>query len=118
MIKSARIMLYVDDIEQISQFWQTALKAQVIETNELPDDFENIVLKITPEVELSLFPTDYIKKYSPEVLDQTPALMFFATNFEKLHDSLAGASEIVDNNGVRTFNFSDPESNYFVIAEA
>ena len=44
--------------------------------------------------------------------------MFFSDNFDRLHDDILSAGEISEVNGVLTFNFMDPEGNYFVVAKA
>jgi len=117
-MQKMRTMLYVDDVEQIVQFWQDDLGAKVVEINTLPDEFNNVVLEIAPNVELSFFAKAFIRQYSPEVLGSTPSLMFYSKDFKALHDRLATAGEIVDNGGTATFNFRDSEGNYFVIAQA
>lgn len=109
-------MLYVDDVEKISKFWQDKLQASIIETNTLPDNSKNIVLKITDDIELSLFAKSFIKTFSPEVLDNKPSLMFFTNQFEELHHKLAPSIKVMEINDTKTFNFKDPEGNYFVIA--
>jgi len=43
--------------------------------------------------------------------------MFFSKDFDRLHDELISADEITEVNGVLTFNFQDPEGNYFVVAK-
>ena len=37
---------------------------------------------------------------------------------ETIYENMDEPGEITDNNGVLTFNFSDPEGNYFVIGKA
>jgi len=117
-MQKMRTMLYVDDVAQIVDFWQEKLAAQVVEVNALPDGSENVVVTVAPNVELSFFAKSFIRQYSPEVLGDTPSLIFYSEDFEALHKRLATAGEIVVNNGTRTFNFRDPEGNYFVIGEA
>ncbi|MCH3490346.1 glyoxalase, partial [Enterococcus faecium] len=47
-----------------------------------------------------------------------PSLVFFTDEFETIYENMEEPGEITDNNGVLTFNFSDPEGNYFVIGKA
>jgi len=117
MINKVRVMLYVDDVNMIKDFWQQAVSATVVETLALPERYQGIVLAITPEIELALFPKAFIRKFSPEVLHGTPSLMLFSDAFETLHQQIPTAGDIIDNNGTLTFNFADPEGNYFVIAK-
>ncbi|RRG18729.1 glyoxalase [Weissella viridescens] len=118
MFSSMRVMLYVDDVVAISDFWQQYAKAEVVETNSLPDGFQNIVLQVGKQTQLSLFDKKFIEKYSPEVLGNTPSLMLFSEDFETLHEAIPGALDVMENNGQQTFAFPDPEGNYFVIAKA
>ena len=117
MINQVRIMLYVDDVIKISKFWQDKLAGKVIATEVLPDGSQNIILQLTRDVQLSLFSKEFIKKFSPEVITNHPSLMIFTTNFEELHQKLAAQTEIMKINQTETFNFQDPEGNYFVIAK-
>lgn len=116
-MKKTRIMLYVTDVDQMAKFWQDYFDAKIETISSLPDEFKTIVLTIAPNMELAFFPKAFIAKYSPEVMGNTPSLMFFSDRFEALHRALPTAGEIVDNNGTLTFNFSDPDGNYFVVAQ-
>lgn len=118
MISKTRVMLYVDDVERISNFWVNDFGAELTEQIELPEGFKGVVLTISPGTELELFAKEFIRKYSPEVLENVPSLMFFSENFEELYNRLENTGEIIVNNGVSTFNFQDPEGNYFVVAKA
>ncbi len=114
-----RIMLYVDDVAANSQFWQSNLNAKLVSSNALPDGSQNEILAVSDEVEFSLFSKAFIKKYSPEVLGTTgPSLMIFRDDFEALHAKLKSAGDIADVGGQLTFNFQDPDGNYYVIAKA
>jgi len=50
MINKVRVMLYVDDVNMIKDFWQQAVSATVVETLALPERYQGIVLAITPEI--------------------------------------------------------------------
>jgi hypothetical protein len=120
MITKTRLMLYVENVTSSSHFWHQAFDARIVEKNELPDQAVNLVLAISKEVELSLFPKDFIKKYSPEVLDNTPSVMFFSTEFHALQQKLAALTKtgpITEVGGISTFNFADSEDHYFVVAK-
>ncbi|MYV05044.1 glyoxalase [Furfurilactobacillus milii] len=117
MIVKNRIMLYVTNVAVCANFWHKYFRAEIAETNEMPDNSQNIVLRFTSALEISLFTTSFIKRYSPEVSLTTPSLMLFSDEFEQLHKRLPNTGHIIVNNGVRTFNFADPEGHFFVIAE-
>lgn len=118
MINKTRIMLYVEDVKIISRFWQDNVDAEITEDNRLDKGYQNLVLEISPEVELSLFPKEFIKEFSPEVLGSTPSIMFFSNKFEELHARLNPTANVRTVNGTKTFNFPDPEGNYFVVAKS
>jgi len=117
-MNKTRIMLYVTDVDQTVNFWQENFALPIVATNALPDGSQNIVLQMNAGTELSFFSRDFIKKFSPEVLDDVPSLMFFSDNFDALHEKLAGATPIADNNGLPTFAFPDPDGRYFAVAKA
>ncbi|WP_245865601.1 VOC family protein [Companilactobacillus nuruki] len=113
-----RIMIYVDDVDMNVEFWIDEFGAQIVARQTLNGGYQNVIVGISNEVELSIFPKDYIRIYSPEVSENVPSLMFFSSDFDKLHDNLLSAGEITEVNGVLTFNFIDPEGNYFVVAKS
>ncbi|SUP52809.1 Uncharacterised protein [Weissella viridescens] len=48
MFNKMRVMLYVDDVQVISDFWQKYVKAEIAETNALPDDLKILSYKLVP----------------------------------------------------------------------
>ncbi|MBF8808609.1 MAG: glyoxalase [Enterococcus lacertideformus] len=117
MIAKTRIMLYAGDVEVLSNFFVKTLGATISETIDLPEEFHSTILTISSEFELGIFPKVFVQRFSPEVLGTTPSIMFFTDQFEEIYEKLDNAGEIMDNNGIQTFNFSDPEGNYFVIGK-
>ncbi|KRN99133.1 glyoxalase bleomycin resistance protein dioxygenase superfamily protein [Companilactobacillus kimchiensis] len=108
----------MDDVDMNVEFWVDEFGAQIVARQTMNGGYQNVVVAISEETELSIFPRDYIRIYSPEVSENVPSLMFFSNDFDKLHDDLISAGEISEVNGVLTFNFQDPEGNYFVVARA
>ncbi|BDZ31917.1 glyoxalase [Lactiplantibacillus sp. WILCCON 0030] len=117
-MQKTRIMIYVEDVDRVVKFWQDYFEARIETISSLPDNFKSIVLTISPTVELAFFPKAFIAKYSPEVLGNTPSLLFFSEQFKALHAKLPTVGDIVDHDGMLTFNFADPEGNYFAVAQA
>lgn len=118
MFSQVRIMLYVDDVAQISHFWQEQVGALVVAETVMPDHSKQVVLRIAPGVELNLFAKSFIRAYSPEVVDNQPSLMFFIApdQFADLHQRLAPKASLTQAPGSVSFNFADPEGHYFVVA--
>ncbi len=59
--------------------------AEISETIELPEEFKSIVLSISKELELGVFPKVFVQKFSPEVLGPPPSLVFFTDEFETIY---------------------------------
>lgn len=117
MIGKTRVMLYAEDVEKISQFFVEKLGATVSETVELPEEFHSVIVAISSEFELGIFPKVFVQRFSPEVLGTPPSILFFTDRFKEIYEQMENPGEIMDNNGVLTFNFSDSEGNYFVIGQ-
>ncbi|MGL9766345.1 hypothetical protein IGK31_000347 [Enterococcus sp. DIV1288f] len=117
MIHKSRVMLYVEDVALVSRFFVEQLKAETVETLELPEEYQSIVLRMSQELELAIFPRTFVERFSPEVLGPPPSMIFFTDKFDELYEQIETAGEILENNGLLTFNFSDPEGNFFVIAK-
>lgn len=117
MIGKTRVMLYAENVEVLSQFFVETLGATVSETIELPEESQSTIVQLSPEFELGIFPKVFVQRFSPEVLGTTPSIIFFTDQFEEIYQKIENAGEIMENNGVETFNFSDPEGNYFVIGK-
>ena len=118
MIQKTQIMIYSTKMDETIQFWLNEVGVQLIETMPLAEGFEAKVLSLNDTSELVYFPKAFIEKYSPEVADNVPSLMFFVDDFEAYYDRISTRGEIFDNGGRRTFNFSTPDGLYFVFAEA
>ncbi|OTP11213.1 hypothetical protein A5844_001347 [Enterococcus sp. 10A9_DIV0425] len=118
MFYKSRVMLYAEDVLKISQFFIEQLGAETVETIELPQGDHSIVLRLSKEFELAIFPKAFVQRFSPEVLGPPPSIIFFTKEFEALYEKIETAGEMIENNGLLTFNFSDPEGNYFVIGKA
>lgn len=111
-------MIYVDDVDMSVEFWLDEFGAQLVARQTLNGGYQNVIVEVSNGTELSIFPRDYIRIYSPEVSENVPSLMFFSDRFAQLHDDILSAGEITEVNGVLTFNFQDPEGNYFVVAKS
>ncbi|MGN8982872.1 glyoxalase [Enterococcus villorum] len=117
MIGKTRVMLYAEDVEILSRFFIEKLGATISETIDLPEACQSTIVTISSEFELGIFPKIFVQQFSPEVLGPPPSIIFFTEQFEEMYEKLENAGEIMENNGVQTFNFSDPEGNYFVIGK-
>lgn len=98
-------------------FWLQNFNTQLKEEIALPENYHAYIIEVMDSFELALFPLDFIKKYSPEVASNKPSVMFFTEALQELHAKLQGAGEIIESKGTLTFNFPDPDGNYYVVAQ-
>lgn len=112
-----RIMLYVSDVAKLTQFWEKTLGAKTVERVQLPEKHFANVLAVDESTELALFSNAFVQKYSPEVADNRPSLMFLVSDLDAAHARIKGATPIVDDAGTRAFGFPDPDGHYFAMGE-
>lgn len=116
MTNKIRVMLYVDDIQKMTDFWSDLFKVTPLVSEELPEHYTTSVIALSDSIELALFEKEFINKYSPEVACNTPSLIIFSDQFDLIYRRLEQPGDIINPTGTDMFNFSDPEGNYFVIA--
>lgn len=112
-----RIMLYVSDVEKLTNFWEQTLNAKLVATIQLPKQYFANVLSVDETTELALFSNTFVQEFSPEVADNQPSLMFFVADLDAAHARIKGATPIVDDAGTRAFGFPDPDGHYFALGE-
>lgn len=115
-----KIMLYVSDVEESSQFWQRI--GFVEREREAMDG--TLVVEITPnenaQVSIVLYELAFIQQHSPEVAGNTPSLMFHSDDIMALYKTMKEANvqigELVQLPSGLVFNFVDNDNNYFVVS--
>ncbi len=124
MVKTlGQIMLYVRDLDENAKFWKEKMGFERVEKVAwLDGDYIYIVSPLmNSEVQFVLQNKTKIEKLSPELNLQTPSVMMQTENIDKLYQRLikngVKANPIVEIKGLRFFNFSDNEDNYFAIKE-
>ncbi|AKP66266.1 VOC family protein [Companilactobacillus ginsenosidimutans] len=121
MIKKFELMLYVNDVEKVSKFWQDALNAKELAKSPPPDGSSTVKHSVLDQVNINLFNIDFIKKYSPMVSLEFPSIMLMADDLENLHEQISKysseVSDISEQSGMTTFNFADPENNHIAIGK-
>ena len=68
-----------------------------------------------------LFDRAVVQKMEPELNLGTPSILFSSYNIKDMRDKLiekgVNVGDIIEMNGALTFNFSDPEGNYFAVEQ-
>lgn len=115
-----KIMLYVNNVEESSQFWQ---KIGFVEVEREAVD-GTLVVEIAPtatsETHLVLYELAFIQQHSPEVAGNMPSLMFHSDDIFGLYKKIQAAGvqvgEIVQLPSGLVFNFADNDENYFAVS--
>lgn len=118
--KFGQVMIYVNNLEVVAKFWVD--KIGFIE-GERMEYGEELAIEIIPyhnsDTSMVLFDKEVVKRTSPEVNLGTPSLLFSSYELEEFHKQLlekgVTVSEVMEIAGMVTFNFSDPEGNYFAV---
>ena len=116
-------MLYVNNQDEVLQFWTEKLGFSVISEEDNGQGFRWIEIAPTKDAETSivLHNKEFIAKMQPELNLNTPSLLFYSENLDELHKDLSDkkitVGEIVNMPSGRVFNFADNEGNYFAVKE-
>ncbi|WP_156575182.1 VOC family protein [Bacillus luti] len=118
-----QIMLYVNNQDEVKEFWTEKVGFIVISEEDNGQGMRWIEIAPTKEAETSivLHNKELIAKMQPELNLGTPSLMFFSKDFDRLYSNLVNKNvtvgEIVTMPTGRIFNFADSENNYFAVME-
>ncbi|KXZ21695.1 VOC family protein [Bacillus nakamurai] len=118
-----QIMLYVNNQDEALQFWTEKAGFSVVSEEDNGQGFRWIEIAPAKESETSIILHDkeFIAKMQPELNLNTPSIMFFSENLDKLYKDFSDkditVGEIVNMPSGRVFNFADHEKNYFAVME-
>jgi lactoylglutathione lyase len=120
--KIGQIMLYVNDQDASLKFWTEKLGFSLIADE---DNGHMRIIEIAPtneaQTSIVLHNKELIAKMQPEMNLNTPSLLFFSEDLDRLYkefkDKNITVGELVTIPSGRVFNFADDEGNYFAIFE-
>ena len=119
MIKQARVKLFANDVDTLSDFWIKQFNGKLVTTTPLPNNFHSKTVEIATDFALDIFPKGFVHETDPAAKTAVPSLMLFSDQFDQLHQQLDTATDVqTDDAGLQTFTFADPEGNYFAVAKA
>lgn len=121
--KFGNVMIYVDDPRGVADFWINTIGFSEVDAQEL--DGRALFVEITPTVEsdahVTLFDRKLVAQSSPELDLATPSILFKSADITEMRDKLVEAGVtvggIVEAGGMTTFNFADPEGNWFAVQQ-
>lgn len=121
--KFGQVMLYVNDVASAANFWIDNLEFEKM--GELEHEEKLISVELSPnassDTHLVLFDKEFVRENSPMVNLDAPSLLFSTYDIKNTHRKMlengVKVSDIIDMQGMITFNFPDLENNYFAIRE-
>lgn len=122
--KLQEVMMYVEDEQKIAEFWCQNFGFLLVGLVDL-EQSKGYTIQSSDGMgsRITIFNKAFIAKMEPELELAIPSLMFSSSDLDKLYEELIAADVTVGNKvtlpeGKQTFNFADPEGNYFAICEA
>lgn len=116
-------MLYVNNQEEILKFWTEKVGFILVSEEDNGEGLKWFEIAPTKEAETSfvLHNKELIAKMHPELNLNTPSLMFYSEDVDKLYqdflDKNIKVGEMVNMPNGKVFNFADNEDNYFAVME-
>lgn len=113
-----QVMLYVNDVTAVKQFWTEKAGFIVVEEKE-----DSVEIAPTKDAQTSfvLFNRQEVEALEPELNFETPSIMFNTDNAQQLYQQFKEADiqvgELVAIEMGTVFNFADVEGNYFAVVE-
>ena len=111
--------MYVDDVDDIADFWVHALDAKILSETGMPENSHSVKIEVLEQMRINFFNKDLISKYSPGVSLDFPSVMLMTDDIEATHEKLSKFTKVISDITIQgdqqTFNFADPEGNYIAI---
>lgn len=118
-----QIMLYVNDQEATSKFWEEKLGFQIVSAEDNGQGMKWIEMAPSKDAQTTIVLHDkqLIASLEPELHLGTPSLMFYTEDIDTLFKEYTNKNiqvgDLVNMPGGRVFNFADNEGNYFAVME-
>ncbi|MBK0422457.1 VOC family protein [Leucobacter sp. CSA2] len=118
-----KVMIYVENPRACADFWVDAVGLTEVSTTEMDEKIISVELTHDPEAGagIELFDRAVVAQMSPEITLGTPSILFSSRDVSAMREALLEkgitVGEIVNAGGMTTFNFADPEGNYFAVRE-
>ncbi|MBA9025859.1 VOC family protein [Peribacillus huizhouensis] len=118
-----QVMLYVNNQDESLKFWTEKAGFYLVSEEDNGQGMKWFEIAPTKDAQTSivLHNKELVAKMSLGVNLETPSLMFFSDNLDKLYkdftDKNITVGEIVNVPEGKVFNFADNEENYFAVVE-
>ena len=118
-----KVMVYVNDPERVAAFWEREIGFTRIDTQRIEGRVLSVELAHAPDHDtaLVLFDRATVARMSPELDLATPSILFGSKDAAGMRASLDASGvtvgDLVTMGGRTSFNFADPEENYFAVEQ-
>jgi lactoylglutathione lyase len=118
-----KVMVYVQNPRLIANFWVEKIGFTEIVVNQHERGILSIELATSAasDAKMVLFDKSIVAEMSPEIHLGTPSILFSSDNVKEMREELimsgVTVGEIMEMEHSLTFNFSDPEGNFFAVEE-
>lgn len=121
--KFGNVMIYVNNPREVANFWIE--NVDFTEVNVVEMGGKLIGVEVSPyensDTNITLFDKEWVKANSPAVYLDPPSLLFKTYDIKSMNEKMkangVAVSEVMEMGGMITFNFPDPEGNYFAVQE-
>ena len=118
-----RVMLYVNNPKAEADFWTGKVGFTLLGEQALPGGA--MAYEVAPsarsETKLALFDRETVARAEPDLNLGTPSILFGSCDLRKTYDDFVAAGiltgELSNQGDAKTFNFQDPEGNWFAVRE-
>lgn len=113
-------MIYVADVAAEKEFWSKM--GFIIVKEEVILDFPTFEMKISPDAQTSfvVYSTEFIEKYSPDLLINQPNLLFFSNNIDMVYQLVSLISPYVsplNEEPYKNFSFESPNGQFYTVRD-
>ena len=118
-----KVMVYVENPRECADFWVGSVGLSEVGTTEYEGKIVSVELTHDPSsgAGIELLDREFVSRMSPEINLGTPSILFSSRDVAAMRATLlehgVTVGDIVDAGGMTTFNFADPEGNYFAVRE-
>lgn len=118
-----KVMIYVNEPRHVADFWVKQLGFTEVTAQEYEGKPLSIEVAHEPGAgaALVIFDRAVVAQMSPEIDLATPSILFGSKDVTAMRNRLEAAGvtvgEIAHHGGRATFNFADPEDNYFAVEQ-
>lgn len=117
------LMIYVHDVRAVANFWVHKLGFIELHEHEFEGEVIGVDITHNPDSDagITLYDRAVVATMSPEVNLGAPSVLFTAPDVTEMRELLISdgvtVGDVVTHGDMTSFNFSDPEGNWFAVKE-